>query len=55
MDHFIRAICHEKLGQKAEALAAYQQFLSVDHNGNPDQEWQAQQRVKVLLHDLHGG
>ena len=54
MDLFIRAICNEKLGQKAAAETAYQQFLSEDHNANPDQEWQAQQRLKVLLRELHG-
>ena len=54
MDFFIRAICDEKIGQKADAETAYQNFLAQDHNGNPDQEWQAQQRLKMLLRELRG-
>ena len=52
MDWFFRAICNEKLGQKTQALDAYKRFLSEDHKGNPDQEWQAQQRVNALSKEL---
>jgi tetratricopeptide (TPR) repeat protein len=54
VDFFIRAICDEKMGQKADAETAYQNFLAQDHNSNPDQEWQAQQRLKMLTRELHG-
>lgn len=45
---FIRALCYDKLGQTAPALAAYEKFLELDQNKNPDQVWQAEQRSKVL-------
>jgi Flp pilus assembly protein TadD len=45
---FIRAICYDKLNQPKPALEAYQQFLQLDQDKNPDQVWQAQQRSKVL-------
>jgi len=45
---FIRALCYDKLNQPKPALEAYQQFLSLDQGKNSDQEWQAQERSKVL-------
>jgi Flp pilus assembly protein TadD len=45
---FIRAICYDKLNQPKSALEAYQKFLQMDQDKNPDQVWQAQQRSKVL-------
>jgi Flp pilus assembly protein TadD len=45
---FIRAICYDKLNQPKPALEAYQKFLQMDQDKNPDQVWQAQQRSKVL-------
>jgi tetratricopeptide (TPR) repeat protein len=45
---FIRALCYDKLNQAQLALDAYQKFLSLDQGKNPDQEWQAQERSKVL-------
>jgi Flp pilus assembly protein TadD len=45
---FIRAICYDKLNQPKPALQAYQKFLQLDQDKNPDQVWQAQQRSKVL-------
>jgi Flp pilus assembly protein TadD len=45
---FIRALCYDKLNQPQPALDAYQKFLELDQNKNPDQVWQAQQRSKVL-------
>ena len=49
---FIRALCYDKLRQLKPALEAYQRFLDLDQNKNPDQVWQAQQRSKVLKHML---
>ena len=49
---FIRALCYDKLHQIKPALEAYQKFLSMDENKNPDQVWQAQQRTQVLKHQL---
>lgn len=45
---FIRAICYDKLNQPKPALEAYQKFLALDQDKNPDQVWQAKERSKVL-------
>jgi len=45
---FIRALCYDKLGQVIPALDAYRKFLDLDGNKNPDQVWQANQRIHVL-------
>src|SRR6266550_348516 len=45
---FIRAICYDKLNQPKPALEAYQKFLEIDQDKNPDQVWQAKERSKVL-------
>ncbi len=45
---FIRALCYDKLLQVQPALDAYRKFLQLDENGNPDQVWQANQRIHVL-------
>ncbi len=45
---FIRALCYDKLNHPKPALEAYQKFLELDRDKNPDQVWQAQQRSKVL-------
>jgi Flp pilus assembly protein TadD len=45
---FIRALCYDKLNQIQPALDAYRKFLELDDNKNPDQVWQANQRIHVL-------
>jgi len=45
---FIRALCYDKLNQVEPALDAYRKFLDLDENKNPDQVWQATQRIHVL-------
>jgi Flp pilus assembly protein TadD len=45
---FIRALCYDKMNQVLPALAAYRKFLELDENRNPDQIWQANQRIHVL-------
>jgi len=45
---FIRALCYDKLGDVQAALDAYRKFLELDDNKNPDQVWQANQRIHVL-------
>jgi tetratricopeptide (TPR) repeat protein len=49
---FVRALCYDKLQQIKAALDAYQKFLDADQNRNPDQVWQAQQRIVVLKKTL---
>src|SRR6266581_3295535 len=51
---FIRALCYDNLNQPKPALEAYQKFLELDQNKNPDQIWQAQERSKVLRRMLEG-
>src|SRR6266568_2395336 len=49
---FVRAICYDKLHQPKSALEAYQKFLDLDQDKNPDQVWQAKERSKTLQHML---
>ncbi|HEV2447442.1 MAG TPA: tetratricopeptide repeat protein [Candidatus Sulfopaludibacter sp.] len=51
---FMRAIMLDKMKQLKPALAAYQEFLALDKGKNPDQEWQAQQRAKLLQREIDG-
>src|SRR5262249_28660146 len=44
----LRALCYDNLQQAQPALDAYQKFLELDQDKNPDQVWQAQQRSIVL-------
>ena len=50
---FIRALCYDNLKQQKPALEAYQKFLAMDGDKNPDQVWQAQQRSELLKRVLH--
>lgn len=49
---FLRGIILDKLHQVKPALEAYQQFLSMSQGKNPDQEFQARQRAKLLEREL---
>jgi Tfp pilus assembly protein PilF len=49
---FLRAIILDKLRQLKPALEAYQQFLAMSEGKNPDQEWQARQRVRIIQKEL---
>ena len=51
---FLRALCYDSLNQPKPALDAYQKFLELDQNKNPNQVWQAQERSKVLRRMLEG-
>jgi tetratricopeptide (TPR) repeat protein len=55
LDWFFRALSCDKLGRKPEAAAAYQKFLELDRGERPDQEFQAQARLKLLLRELGRG
>jgi len=48
---FFRATTLEHLNRKKEALEYYQRFLEASRT-NPDQEFQARQRVRSLERDL---
>jgi predicted Zn-dependent protease len=45
---FVLATCYDHLHARKEALANYQHFLELSKGQSPDQEWQAQQRIKLL-------
>jgi superkiller protein 3 len=49
---FVRAICYDKLGRKAEAVAAYEKFLGLDQGRNENQSFQARQRIRILTQEL---
>jgi tetratricopeptide (TPR) repeat protein len=49
---FFRALCYDKLRQQSEAVGAYQKFLELDGGRNPDQEFQARQRLRILQREL---
>jgi tetratricopeptide (TPR) repeat protein len=50
---FMRAILLDKLRDLKPALAAYQQFLSLSAGQNPDQEFQARQRARIIQSELN--
>ena len=49
---FIRATCYDRLGQRKEALEAYEKFLELDQDRNADQDFQSRQRIKLLTREL---
>lgn len=49
---YLRAITLDRLKQNKDALEAYNKFLAASQNVNPDQEFIARQRVKVLEKEL---
>ncbi len=50
--YFVLATCYDHLQARREALDAYQRYLDLSHHENPDQEWQAQQRAKLLRREV---
>jgi tetratricopeptide (TPR) repeat protein len=49
---FVRAICYDKLSQRAEAADAYQKFLDQDHGQHENQDIEAEHRMDVLRKEL---
>ena len=49
---FIRATCYDKLGQAAQALEAYQKFLSLNKDENSDMYFEAAARARFLAREL---
>jgi cytochrome c-type biogenesis protein CcmH/NrfG len=45
---FFLATSYDQLRARKEALANYERFLELSKGQAPDQEWQAQQRIKLL-------
>jgi tetratricopeptide (TPR) repeat protein len=49
---FLRAIVLDKIHDVKPALESYQRFLQMSQGENPNQEWQAKQRIKTLEREL---
>lgn len=49
---FLLATSYDHLRVLPKALANYERFLQLSQNQNPDQEWQARQRSKLLRREL---
>jgi len=49
---FLRAIILDKLRQLKPAKEAYENFLSMSQGKNPDQEFQARQRARIIQREL---
>ena len=49
---FFRALSCDHLHQLKDALAAYNKFLEASQGKNPDEEFKARQRVRIIQHEL---
>ena len=49
---YLRAITLDRLQRPKEALEAYNKFLALSQNVNPDQEFMARQRIKAIEKEL---
>lgn len=49
---FFRAIVLDKMRDLKPALESYQRFLQMSQGENPNQEWQARQRIKTLEREI---
>jgi tetratricopeptide (TPR) repeat protein len=49
---FLRAITLDRLKQRQPALESYERFLATDNGKNPDQEFQARQRARIIKQEL---
>lgn len=50
---FYRAIVLDKINQKEPALESYQRFLAMSNGQNPNEEFKARQRIRILERELH--
>jgi len=50
---FLRAIVLDKTRDLKPALESYQRFLDMSKGENPNQEWQARQRIKTLQKEIN--
>jgi Flp pilus assembly protein TadD len=51
--HFLRAIILDKLRQLKPAKESYERFLALSGGKNPNQEFQARQRVRILDREIN--
>ena len=50
--YFALATCYDHLRARREALVAYERYLELSHHESPDQEWQAEERAKLLRREV---
>lgn len=51
--HFFRAMIHDKAGQLKPALESYERFLATSEGKNPDEEFKARQRIRIIKRELN--
>src|SRR5574340_359328 len=51
-NHYLRAIILDKLHAPKPALESYRKFLAMSQGKNPDEEFKARQRVRILEKEL---
>ena len=51
-NYFFRALAHDHLQQRPEAVEYYKKFLASSQGKFPDQEFQARQRVRILEDEI---
>jgi tetratricopeptide (TPR) repeat protein len=49
---YLRAIVLDKINDRKPALESYEKFLAVSNGENPDEEFKARQRVRILQREL---
>jgi len=49
---YFRALCLDHIKEYKQALPSYEKFLSLSQNKNPDEEFKARQRVRVIQKEL---
>ena len=49
---FVLATCYDHLRDRRRALETYEHYLELSRGKNPDQEWQARHRAKLLRREL---
>ena len=50
--YFVRALCFDQLGGQQQAYDNYQKFLATSGGKNPDQQFQAKERSRILEREL---
>jgi len=50
--HFFRAMIYDKAGQPKPALESYERFLATSDGKNPDEEFKARQRIRIIKREL---
>jgi len=51
--HFFRAIILDKFHQVKPAIESYKQYLATSNGKNPDEDFKARQRLRILEQELH--